>query len=81
VNVQDFYVEKKISVSYQRSSILEMIRMEVICHQEQQETLICQYFDKLLTRTENCQHSNFAYNEVTHALNYYADFYQFISNL
>lgn len=49
--------------------------------EEQQETLICDYFGKLLTRMENCSFQICRYNELTHALNYCADFYQFISNL
>lgn len=49
--------------------------------EEQQETLICEYFGKLLTRMENCNFQICRYNELTHALNYCADFYQFISNL
>lgn len=49
--------------------------------EEQQETLICEYFGKLLTRMENCSFQICRYNELTHALNYCADFYQFISNL
>lgn len=49
---------------------------------EQQEALICEYFGKLLTRRENFFSIEICrYNELTHALNYCADFYQFISNL